>query len=199
MELQSRITPWRFSAPSSQVPDGRDREAGLLCDIRKQQPLVPQVPNARCPCLHTAEITTSRNQTQRYGITASRYDLAMTLAERIKKRLFKELGHDVKWLSQRTGIPVSTLYGLMNGDAQSSTKLPTIAHALGLRALWLEKEVGPPLLTDPIDGSDWPFTIARTRIDALSAEELESVEAAMAAVLQVIEHRSPKRKHLGQS
>lgn len=67
-----------------------------------------------------------------------------TFGNRIKARL-DELHQDVMWLAKQTGMRPSTLYGIVQGAQSSSTKVVTIAAALGLEPRWLESERGPRL------------------------------------------------------
>ncbi len=46
-------------------------------------------------------------------------------------------------LAKRVGIAPTTLYDLERGDSKSTTKLPQLAHEIGVRALWLETGEGP--------------------------------------------------------
>lgn len=110
----------------------------------------------------------------------------MSLGQRIKERL-QELKWDVHRLNEKTHVPISSLYELMNGRMKSSTKLPTIATALGLNALWLEKQSGPRLLSEAQTPKDWPFKFDRRRIDALSKSELALVESTILGLLNAIE------------
>lgn len=83
----------------------------------------------------------------RHPVTVFRQYDVVTVGDRIKERL-KELKQDVKWLHCKTEIPVSSLYEIMSGRMKSTPRLLTIAAALGLRALWLEKKSGARLIKD---------------------------------------------------
>lgn len=125
----------------------------------------------------------------------------MTVGARIKARL-EEIGKSVKWLSARTKIPVTTLYDLIRGDIASTSRLPTIAEALGVRAVWLEREGGPKLavstesaLAPSVVEDGWPFKFDRERFDRLSPEDKHKVEgAALMVVLEIESHQNAARK-----
>lgn len=74
----------------------------------------------------------------------------MGIGDRIKQRL-RALGQDTRWLIDTTRIPQSTVYEIINGRMHRTTRLPTLAAALGVRALWLERGVGP-MLEDAAEG-----------------------------------------------
>lgn len=65
----------------------------------------------------------------------------MTVGIRIKHRR-SELGWSRLRLSKETGIPVTTLASLEQGDTQSSRSIVRISAALGVDALWLSAGVG---------------------------------------------------------
>lgn len=110
----------------------------------------------------------------------------MSLGQRIKERL-QELKWDVHRLNEKTHVPISSLYELMNGRMKSTTRLATIATALGVNALWLEKQIGPRLLTEAQTPKEWPFKFDRRRIEALSRTELALVESTILGLLNAIE------------
>lgn len=66
----------------------------------------------------------------------------MTIGQRIKKTR-AELGMTQQDLADKTGLTQPTLSELERGDSASSSYLPAIAAALGVSALWLQKEQGP--------------------------------------------------------
>jgi hypothetical protein len=127
---------------------------------------------------------------QRHPVTEIRQYSYMTVGDRIKERL-SELNQDVKWLHSRTHIPVSSLYEIMNGRMKSTPRLPTIAAALGLRALWLERKTGPRLVNDtddhPIADSQWPFRFARSRWDQLPPPQRKKIEGVVEELLRAYE------------
>lgn len=55
----------------------------------------------------------------------------------------KELKMKQHVLCAKVGIKQPTLSELENGDSAGSAFLPEIAAALGVNALWLQKEIGP--------------------------------------------------------
>lgn len=118
----------------------------------------------------------------------------MTVGDRIKERL-KELGQDVKWLHRKTGIPVSSLYEIMNGRMKSTPRLPTIAAALGLRALWLEKKTGPRLIEDAdevarVEGG-WPFSFPQSRWEHLEPQQRKFIEGEVERLVRAYEAARP--------
>lgn len=136
---------------------------------------------------------------QRHTVTELRQDWnvtkegGITVGDRIKDRL-RELGKDVKWLHHKTGIPVSTLYEIMNGRMKSTTRLPTIAAALGLRPLWLETKDGPRLIADAEHSVKpdvmWPFSpevIPSERWNRLTARQQQKIEEMVVGMLEAYE------------
>lgn len=188
IECQGGVAAGRVGPFVGDIADAGSGHADFLSDVGELQSRRLQIPDALCPCIHRAEITGSRRQCQRHTVTVSRQTCNMTLGKRIKDRL-KELGRDVKWLVGQTGIPPSTLYDIMNGGMKSSTKLPLIAAKLGLRAIWLQNETGPRLVTEN-DGSpdkSWRFSFAPKRIADLRDHEFAMIDAAVKGMLDAID------------
>jgi transcriptional regulator with XRE-family HTH domain len=65
----------------------------------------------------------------------------MTVGKRIREAR-EEKGMSRADLVRATGVPYPTLAGLENGDQSSSTQLPAIAEALGVRSQWLASGKG---------------------------------------------------------
>ena len=71
-----------------------------------------------------------------------RQNIGMTIGQRIKKTRL-EFPMTQKELASKAGIAQPTLSELERGDSSGSSHLASIAAALGVSALWLEKEKGP--------------------------------------------------------
>src|SRR5690606_12197962 len=67
---------------------------------------------------------------------------AMTLGSRIEEAMAAK-GWRVPDLHRATGIPYSTLKGIVDGHQATSTMTPQIAAALGVSPLWLASGKGP--------------------------------------------------------
>lgn len=128
---------------------------------------------------------------QRHSVTEFRQTDGMTVGQRIQQRL-KEPRKNVPWLARQTGIPATTLYDLIRGDIKSTPRLPSIAAALGLHALWLELGVGPRLLKDaspsqPQAAHEWPFSFPRERWDRLSPAQQKRIEEVVEGMILAFE------------
>ncbi len=77
----------------------------------------------------------------------------MTIGDRIK--LAREhRGMSRPQLAEAAGIKYPTLAGIENNDQSATTRLPSLAEALGVSIRWLETGKGPMLATDTGD-SEW--------------------------------------------
>jgi hypothetical protein len=203
VQLESDITAWRSGAPICDVADGGGRSPNGRTDVSQPHAAGLKVSNCRCP-VH-ADILPVRDvvlQALQHPVTEFRHDRGMTVGARIKGRL-AEIGKSVKWLSARTKIPVTTLYDLIRGDITSTPRLPTIAEALGVRAVWLERDTGPKLAVSTESAlspskpeeDPWPFKFDRERFDRLSSDDKNKVEgAALMVILEIEGHQNAARK-----
>lgn len=128
---------------------------------------------------------------QRHPVTDFRQTDGMTVGERIKSEL-RAKGKSVKWLAQVTGIPPSTLYDLIRGDITSTPRLPTIAAALGLNALWLESGKGPKYAHEGAAQQTqiaygWPFSFSRDRWERLPAAQKKRIEEVVEGMILAFE------------
>lgn len=138
---------------------------------------------------------------QRHSVTEFRHTSEMTIGQRIKDRL-SDLGHNAAWLSKATKIPASTLYDLIRGDIQGSTRLPTIAQALGVNAMWLESAKGDMLAGNknqirepapPHYDVSWPFSFDRGRWERLSPGQKLKIEGAITMLIEKFEQPKVKK------
>ena len=122
------------------------------------------------------------------------------IGPRIKARL-ADLGENVKWLAQKSGVPTSTLYELMNGRMKTTTRAAVIAQALGVSAVWLETGHGSATAdVDPPKPAPvaWPFSFDPERFVALSSDDRELVESAALGMLEQIEKRRGSQAKKGR-
>lgn len=122
--------------------------------------------------VHSANMASHNGGSQRDPIavrretmTASGGSAVETVGERIK-RARKAAGLTRTQLAEQSGVRYPTLAGLENGDQKTSTALPSLAHVLGVTALWLATGRGygesvtvqPEELTVPESSHHAPIT-----------------------------------------
>lgn len=117
-----------------------------------------------------------------------------TFADRLKACL--TAGRTVKWLSERTKIPASTIYEMRSGRQKSTTRTALIAKELGVRPEWLELGRGPRLPTDkpPPDLANWPFpSIPPDRFFSLTPDQRADIEGLVEDRMSRFERRADPR------
>jgi transcriptional regulator with XRE-family HTH domain len=89
----------------------------------------------------------------------SNQNIGMTIGERIRSTR-KEIGMGQTELGKKAGMSQSALSEVENGDSASTSKLPSIAAALGVNALWLETGKGPKHAIKNISARELQLVIA---------------------------------------
>lgn len=83
----------------------------------------------------------------------------MTIGERIKAAR-KDADLSQKELAAKVGIKQPTLSELERGESSSSARLPAIAAALGVSALWLQTGKGPKYPINSISPKEMLLVVA---------------------------------------
>lgn len=76
----------------------------------------------------------------------------MSIGERIRAAR-KVAGMSQKALADKVGMKQPTLSELETGESAGTTYLPSIAAALGVNPLWLERGTGSPKMQEPLSAS----------------------------------------------
>jgi transcriptional regulator with XRE-family HTH domain len=90
---------------------------------------------------------------------SSDQNIGMTIGNRIRATR-QEIGMTQTDLRKKAGMSQSALSEVERGDSASTSKLPSIAAALGVNALWLETGKGPKHAIKNISARELQLVIA---------------------------------------
>lgn len=82
------------------------------------------------------KISHMRFNVNRQSVIDFDHNCDMSMGDRLRSRR-KELGFSQKDIANRTGLSQTTISDIERGRNQGSSEAPTIAHVLGVEALWL--------------------------------------------------------------
>lgn len=109
----------------------------------------------------------------------------MTFAERLLS-LRKKRGYTQEQLAALCGLSQSTIASYESGNRLHTRNLFSLAHALGVTPLWLEKGKGQPFVFDepPLQYANWPFSYAQQAdFNALTSQEQQMVDKVLQTLI----------------
>lgn len=109
------------------------------------------------------------------------------IGQRLQDRLDEMPEMSVKKLARIADLAPSTLYDLLRGDSDSSTKLHALCTALGLNIEWVEHQRGPRLIADLKGKPPTSFPVhLRSEQAARFAEEWDKLEEPARTQIQIM-------------